>query len=80
MQRTPWHYPPAYPYPQDPHPQPARRSDNHITVSLAIVAVGATLAVVGLATRGATVGLVLLVVGSVAVLLAVLTNFHHPLE
>jgi len=79
MLPTAWHYPPSYPYPQYPYPQQLpRRGHDHIRVSLAFVAVGAVLTLFGLATRDATAGLVLLVIGSMAVLAAVLTNSHHP--
>jgi hypothetical protein len=79
MQPTAWHYPPSYPYPQYPSPrQLPRRGHDNVRVSLAFVAVGAALTLFGLATRDATAGLVLLVIGSMALLAAVLTNSHHP--
>jgi len=77
MQPTAWHYPPSYPYPQYPSPRQLPRR-GHVRVSLAFVAVGAALTLFGLAARDATAGLVLLVIGSMAVLAAVLTNSHHP--
>ena len=68
-QPTAWHCPPTYPYPQYPHPQKSPpRSDNRIRITLAVAVLGAALAVVGFETRGMTTGLVLLVVGCLAVL------------
>ena len=75
-------YPPTYTFPQSPHPRrPERSSDNHTAVRHDVVADGTALTVTCVATRGATTGLVLLaliVVGSMTVLVAVLTNSHHP--